>query len=259
MELCDASLDNNDPANWSDATMYAGTYKGYEIYASPGKSCCTSEILVDAGPDKIVYTGLPDKFSCTELSVMASGGTPPYTYSWTSLPEFSGPEVEVCPEITTTYTVRVTDAQGCSGTDEVSVLVSDISEKRKIELCYNEKTLSVPPAAVKSFLAKGAVLGGCMDLSGTTNSQDEIVDIDIYPNPSAGPVTLEFKTLFEGRASAEVFNLSGKRMETLFFGNVLADKDYNFKLDVGNWPNGFYLFVVKTGGTTISRQFIIRK
>ncbi|WP_372920441.1 lamin tail domain-containing protein [Salegentibacter sp.] len=259
MELCDASLDNNDPANWSDATMYAGTYKGYEIYASPGKSCCTSEILVDAGPDKIVYTGLPDKFSCTELSFMVSGGTPPYTYSWTSLPELSGSEVEVCPEITTTYTVTVTDAQGCWGTDEVVVLVSDISEKQKVELCYNEKTLSVPPAAVKSFLAKGAVLGACEDLLDTPGSVDEIVNINIYPNPSAGPVTLEFKTLLEGRASAEVFNLSGKKMSNLYIGNVLPDTDYSFELNTSNWPNGFYIFVVKTGGTTTSRQFIVRK
>ncbi len=259
MELCDASLDNNDPANWSDASLFAGTYKGYDIYASPGKSCCTSEILVDAGHDKIVYTGLPDKFSCTELSVMVSGGTPPYTYSWTSLPELSGPEVEVCPEITTTYTVRVTDAQGCSGIDEVTVLVSDISEKNKIELCYNEKTLSVPPAAVKAFLAKGAVIGACEDFSVTTISGDEIVNINIYPNPSAGPINLEFKPLFEGRASAEVFNLSGRKMSNLFTGDVLPDTNYSFELNTGNWPNGFYLFVVKTGGTTTSRQFIVRK
>lgn len=37
MELVDPLSDNNDPANWSDATRYCGIYLGYDIYASPGQ------------------------------------------------------------------------------------------------------------------------------------------------------------------------------------------------------------------------------
>lgn len=259
MELCDDSLDNNDPVNWRDATMYAGTFKGFDIYASPGKSCCTSEILVDAGPDKIVYTGLPEKFSCTEISVMASGGTPPYTYSWTSLPDATAPIVKVCPTATTTYTVTVTDSNGCEGSDEITVLVEDIIGKKKIALCFEDKTFTVPSAAVAAFLAKGAVLGACEDFSKVANTGDEIVIINIFPNPSSGLVNLSFQPLFPGEASAEVFNLSGQRLATLFIGMVQADKDYAYQLNASNWPNGSYFFVIKTRETTISRQFLIQK
>ncbi|MGY5848816.1 lamin tail domain-containing protein [Salegentibacter sp. F14] len=258
MELCDATLDNKDPANWSESTLYAGTYKGYEIYASPGKACCTSEILVSAGPDKIVYTGLPEKFNCTEISLMISGGSPPYSYHWISHSELAGPEVEVCPEISTTYSVIVTDLKGCSSTTQTTVLVADISEKRKIELCYEGKTLSVPSAAVKTFLAKGALLGVCGDDTITSNFRDDLVKINIFPNPSDGPLTLVFQTLFDGNASAEVFNLSGQKMASLFYQEVSPDREYAFELSTENWPSGFYLFVVKTGGTTISRQFIVK-
>ncbi|MCC8358717.1 lamin tail domain-containing protein [Salinimicrobium sediminilitoris] len=259
MVLCDATLDNNDPLNWSEATQFAGTYNENKIYASPGKGCCTSEILVDAGPDKIVYTGLPEKFSCTELSVMVSGGTPPYTYSWTSLPASGKPKVQVCPAVTTKYIVTVTDAEGCSGIDEITVLVSNISGKDKIELCYSGRTLRVPPAAVKNYLSKGAELGSCETVTSIAGLGEEMVEINIFPNPSTGPVNFSFKPLVPAEAAAKIVNFSGQNMRTLFSGKVLANREYNFDLNAGSWPAGIYFFIVKTEGHTYSRQFLLRK
>jgi len=50
--------------------------------------------------------------SCIALSATASGGTPPYTYTWT----LSGTPINspVCPLVTTTYTIIATDNGGLS-------------------------------------------------------------------------------------------------------------------------------------------------
>lgn len=259
MVLCDPSLDNSNPENWSNATQYAGTYKGYEIYASPGKGCCTSEIIVDAGKDKVVYRNLPEKFGCTGLTVAVSGGVLPYTYSWTSLPDASGPEVEVCPEITTTYTVTVTDAYGCKGYDEVTVFVKDLSNNEKMTLCYKDKTLIVAPAAAKKFLEKGATVGACEETSENIDALEAIQDISIYPNPASEVVNISFTSLVETAASAEIFNFNGQRMTALFEGQTLAELKHSFKIDTGNWPNGLYVVVIKTGGKTYSKKFVKQK
>jgi hypothetical protein len=52
---------------------------------------------------------------CVQLSVVAGGGIPPYTYIWSP----AGPPnqiINVCPTTNTTYTVTVTDSVGCTTT-----------------------------------------------------------------------------------------------------------------------------------------------
>ncbi|MCH8318537.1 MAG: PKD domain-containing protein, partial [Bacteroidetes bacterium] len=78
---------------------------------------------VDAGDDQTVYIGYTPQ-ECAILSAVASGGDPPYSYAWST--GETTQNITVCPAITTTYTVTVTDANGCSSSDEVTVNVIDV-------------------------------------------------------------------------------------------------------------------------------------
>jgi len=72
----------------------------------------------NAGPDDSICSG-----NCTTLN--GSGGV---TYSWTPTASITGPaniaNPQVCPTVTTQYTVAVTDANGCTGHDSVIVYVA---------------------------------------------------------------------------------------------------------------------------------------
>jgi hypothetical protein len=64
--------------------------------------------------------------NCANVSVTASSGTPPYTYSWSpNIGSGSGP-FSVCPSSTTVYSVTVTDAAGSSASGTVTVTINPL-------------------------------------------------------------------------------------------------------------------------------------
>jgi len=81
-------------------------------------------LVVDAGVDRNVLYALTTTLGGTPT---VTGGTPPYTYSWTPVtdldnPAAANPKARITS--TTTYTVTVTDANNCSGTDQVTITVA---------------------------------------------------------------------------------------------------------------------------------------
>lgn len=82
-----------------------------------GTTCVTiqySTINVDLGPDQAVCNGTP--FTITP---QITGANPPYLYSWSTLATTS--TITVQPAGTETYTITVTDANGCTGVDMVTL------------------------------------------------------------------------------------------------------------------------------------------
>lgn len=92
---------------------------------------------IDAGEDIDVCDG-----NSVQIGNNASGGQPPYTYSWSPAADLSDPNIaqpDVTPTQTRTYKVTVTDANGCENMDQVLVTLLDNPELnlgRDIEICY---------------------------------------------------------------------------------------------------------------------------
>jgi hypothetical protein len=82
---------------------------------------------VDAGPCATVYfTGCDNlaAYGCTELTASAMGGVTGYTYLWSTGETTAS--ITVCPEVSTLYTVTVSDQRGCSASDDVWVSSIDV-------------------------------------------------------------------------------------------------------------------------------------
>ncbi|MGC9331590.1 MAG: hypothetical protein ACP5DZ_06920, partial [Bacteroidales bacterium] len=62
---------------------------------------------------------------CSDLSVTASDGVPPYSFTWDN-GLGAGTDHNVCPGVTTTYTVTATDANGCSSQNSVLLEIFDL-------------------------------------------------------------------------------------------------------------------------------------
>ncbi|MCZ7554990.1 MAG: choice-of-anchor L domain-containing protein [Bacteroidia bacterium] len=84
-----------------------------------------SDVRVDAGKDTLFCRG-----AVVAIGGEASGGREPYTYSWSpaaGLTSTNMPRPLAKPDVTTTYTVRVRDRNGCETIDSVRLEVSWIT------------------------------------------------------------------------------------------------------------------------------------
>ncbi|TAL61535.1 MAG: hypothetical protein EPN85_04570 [Bacteroidetes bacterium] len=77
----------------------------------PVKNCCSATPVVSSDPSATVCVG-------QNVFISASGGI---TYSWNT--GATAAYISVTPGVTTTYSVTVTDAAGCTGTDTLTVPV----------------------------------------------------------------------------------------------------------------------------------------
>ncbi|MBL7892601.1 MAG: hypothetical protein JNL63_08220, partial [Bacteroidia bacterium] len=94
------------------------------------KSGCSSTETITAtvnvcGPSVLATGAKVCPGSCASITAAGSGGTAPYTYTWSDGKTGAGPQ-SFCPAATTIYTVTVKDANGATGTDTVIVAINPV-------------------------------------------------------------------------------------------------------------------------------------
>lgn len=119
--------------------------------------------IANAGADNNVVYGYGS--NCTTLTGVAAGGVTPYTFSWSPGGNTPGnASTEVCPTVTTTYTLTVIDSKGCSRTDDVTVYVNDVrcgNKMDKVKVCHNGEEICIAAEAVDAHLKHGDTLDTC--------------------------------------------------------------------------------------------------
>lgn len=130
----------------------------------PGSGCGSStsppvQVVVnqspvaDAGLNTSVCSG-----GCTNLT-----GTGGVTYTW--MPgNLSGPTVNVCPPGNTTYTLYITDSNGCSDSDMVTINISNpsVTASPSVSVCNGNSTILVasgPGGQTYSWLPNNTLTG----------------------------------------------------------------------------------------------------
>jgi hypothetical protein len=128
----------------------------YTLTVTDARGCeASDECLVKVNPELIV-SAEPDAEICLGGSVVLhgsiTGGTPPYNFSWSPTAGLSDPTIlmpTATPTVTTTYTLRAIDAEGCEDSDIVKVTVI---------------VDNVPPTCVFDFRGISTAYGRFVDL-----------------------------------------------------------------------------------------------
>jgi hypothetical protein len=135
----------------SASTMGQGTYT---CTVTDAKGCTTTATIVISGPSAVTGSiSSQTNVSCNggnngSATISASGGTSPYTYSWSP----SGGTAATANNLTAgTYTCTIKDINNCTGTVSVtitqpSVLSASISSHTNV-LCYGQSTGSATVSA----------------------------------------------------------------------------------------------------------------
>jgi hypothetical protein len=87
----------------------------------------------------------------TQIAAFGSGGTQPYTYSWTPNSFFGGGPHTVSPISTTNYTVSLQDANGCAPSPKiitVNVTPPLVVFASSVYICDGAATALVPNIVV---------------------------------------------------------------------------------------------------------------
>jgi hypothetical protein len=239
-------------------------------------------VAANAGPNATVYYGYGPG-ACTTLSGSASGGVAPYAFAWSNGATTAA--VNVCPTVSTQYTLVVTDANGCTATDMVRVCVTDVHCAKggnaivyysggKVLVCHipdgdvsKRITLCISADAVPDHLAHGDVLGICGTSTAcvgkSLNGEEESLIIGdetnlvSYPNPFMGTMIVRFNTVESGKAEVAVFNVMGIKVASLFNGTVNGMELHEEILNADNLPNGIYFVKLITDQGEMKAERII--
>ncbi|MGQ0826761.1 MAG: choice-of-anchor L domain-containing protein [Bacteroidota bacterium] len=102
----------------------------YVVTITDANGCSNSVSIVITEPALLINTPISTDSICigfnTTIATAASGGTPPYNYVWDTQGNLGFANTSstiVNPIVTTTYTVTITDANGCTKNDSVIIHV----------------------------------------------------------------------------------------------------------------------------------------
>ncbi|QNM86812.1 VCBS repeat-containing protein [Polaribacter pectinis] len=220
------------------------------------------------------------------LCPTVTGGTG-FTYEWT---DDSGNVIsteklpKVSPKFTTTYTVTVTNSNGCTATDSIEVCVIDARSTKsnghnyrgnshhhghnndKVIICHHtrkhgqikHKEISVSKNSVRAHLWHGDKLGSC---NATCISEGDVVvtpnvEVSLYPNPSSGVFNVKVENL-EKDATVYLYNIYGRIIQKRY---IRARSGEN-KVVMGSYrlKQGAYVVKVITDGTVYTQTILIER
>ncbi|MEX1188561.1 MAG: gliding motility-associated C-terminal domain-containing protein [Bacteroidia bacterium] len=128
-EPSSGAFNTSSQINPSHTYSGPGTYQVKLILSYPcGNDTIAAPVVISCGLQAVAPNYTICQGSCVDMQVSASGGTPPYTWSWAGVSATTSGPVNVCPTATTTYTVTVTDALGLTNSIPVTVLVNSIPD-----------------------------------------------------------------------------------------------------------------------------------
>ncbi|MES2516316.1 MAG: hypothetical protein V4580_19330, partial [Bacteroidota bacterium] len=101
----------------------------YSFTVTDNNGCSASQVVNVSQPSSLILQTTPNSVICygqsTQIAAIGSGGTQPYTYSWTPNSLIGGGPHLVNPTSTTNYTVSIQDANGCAPSPKmITVMVT---------------------------------------------------------------------------------------------------------------------------------------
>jgi hypothetical protein len=89
-------------------------------------------------------------------------------------------------------------------------------------------------------------------------SLDDLNSIISFPNPTEGPVQIQFKIKEDSEVDVAISDEVGRRVETILKQKMPAGK-YKYNTNLDRLPNGFYVLSVTTEKETLHSKIIVQK
>jgi hypothetical protein len=80
-----------------------------------------------------------------------------------------------------------------------------------------------------------------------------------YPNPFSCEVTIEFLPIETGNLELAIYNITGKRIATVFSGNVSAFEKRTFTFSGASQPEGIYFYKITSGNMVYHNKILLTR
>jgi hypothetical protein len=139
------------------------------------------------------------------IKVQVLGGSPPYQYTWANNVGVADTATNLIPG---TYTVTVTDQNGCAKADTINV--------------YMDSTVSSAPTL------------------------SAIQSVSLFPNPTTSRLYFEIEASTQGTLKLELMDLLGRRVQQ--YSQTISSNLVSGNINLEALPSGMYLLNVHRGG-----------
>lgn len=85
------------------------------------------------------------------------------------------------------------------------------------------------------------------------------VAVNVFPNPATTNATFAFVAAEDGKATIEVFTMTGARVAVVYNATVAAGSTYNVPVNLSELSTGVYAYRVTNGGSTQLGRLIVGK
>ncbi len=283
--------------NWSNSggTANAATYfpSNTTVYTligtTSGCSATTTAMATVFALPTINIT--PNNNSICVGQVVTLNASGANTYVWQP-GNLNGNLINDTPSTTTTYSIVGTDVNGCVGSNNVVITVNPlptlVATSSSTDICQGQSVTLSASGAITYTWQPGTLIGNSVvdspnaltvytvtgtDANGCENSSTINVDVllctgnslatnqlsafKLFPNPTNGALTLEFKTTQTFGVFVEVYDFIGKKIMSQNFN--YSDKTSSHQLNLEKFANGFYFIKLKSADNSIKTIKVIKE
>ncbi|WP_092676922.1 T9SS type A sorting domain-containing protein [Hymenobacter arizonensis] len=178
-------------------------------------------------------------------------------------------------------TVTATSASGCTATQRVTLVVTDIrcgnitDKNPKVLVCHRGKPQCVAAKEVPSYLKQGGTLGDCSipvasaTASATAQTSSAAAReslptagapvFEAYPNPFTERTVVHFRAGSTGPAQLQLYNALGQVVKTFYNGTAVEGQDYEFALEGATLAAGVYTGRLLINGKVQTLRVVLTK
>lgn len=279
-----ATINFNTQQSWSSYIWSNGdTTQSTSVTAAGTYSVEVTDANGCTGNDTVTYTVLAppapqitgDTSACEGTAITLDAGSGFSSYDWSTTDQTQTTDVTT----SGSYTVTVTDANGCTGTDTYAV---SFLANAAATITTNGDTLISSSAATYQWMLNGNAINGATDstyvpfangaysvmvtyangCSNTSDTTSVLIGLDdvlrgsvsIFPNPTRNSLQVGMEILQAGEISIRLFDLKGKLLidNTEFASQGAFSKAFDLK----DLAEGMYLMQIDVAGQRISRRIV---
>jgi gliding motility-associated-like protein len=217
----------------------------YTVTVTDANGCTATSTSIVQSTNTLNVTISPNITICigqsTILTATASNGTGPYTYAWSN--GGNGNPITVNPIITTSYSVTVTDANGCQGISGLVTVTVDpplsVTAQTAVSICSGETaTISATATGgdgIYTYTWNNGLgnSGGPFTVSPLVTTTYTVILTDACGSPSATDsvtitVTPGPAVQFTGSPAAGCIPLTVQFTDQTIPQNIITGRDWNF-------------------------------